>query len=157
MNYKKKESKEVFTFNWVLVNRLAMGSAPKSEGNIKMLKSQNINSILSLCSEEEVGSSLNLGKLFITKRYILPDHKSGRMPKLEELEKALSYLEDLLKNGPVYVHCVAAMERSPLICMSWLVKKHNISPTEALDYMMQIHKGTSPLPGQLSLLNRISL
>lgn len=146
-----------FKIDWVLVNELAVGRAPTREVHLEVLVNDGIKSILSLCSEEEIGSSLNLGKSFITRRYILPDHKSGRMPKLEELEKALSYLEDLLKNGPVYVHCVAAMERSPLICMSWLVKKHNISPTEALDYMMQIHKGTSPLPGQLSLLNRISL
>lgn len=144
-----------FKVDWVLVNELAIGRAPTKQIHLEALSNEGIKSILSLCSKEETGSYIDLEKFFITKRYVLPDHKSGRMPKLEELEKALSYLEDLKNNGPVYVHCVAAMERSPLICMSWLVKKHKISPTEALDYMMQIHKGTSPLPGQLSLLNKI--
>ena len=53
----------------------------------------------------------------------------------------------------VFLHCVAAMERSPLVCMAWLIKHKNLSITQSLDYMMSINKGTNPLPSQLKVLN----
>ena len=58
-------------------------------------------------------------------------------------------------HGPVYVHCVAAMERSPLVCLAWLVKQRRLKPARALDYLMQVHPGTNPLPGQLALLQKL--
>ena len=74
----------------------------------------------------------------------------------DAINKALDMLEELKNFGPVYVHCVASKERSPLVCMGWLVKKHNLTPTQALDYMMEIHKGTNPLPKQFNLLKLIN-
>ena len=58
--------------------------------------------------------------------------------------------------GAVYIHCVAAMERSPLVCLAWLVQEHNLKPARALDYLMQVHPGTNPLPGQLALLQELT-
>ena len=89
------------------------------------------------------------------KRCVLPDHRTGRMPELAELETALAALAVLRQQGPVFVHCVAAMERSPLVCLAWLVSRHSQTPERALDYLMQVHPGTSPLAGQLALLERL--
>ena len=75
------------------------------------------------------------------------------MPSTQELETALENLRELLIRGPVFVHCVAATERSPLVCLGWLVRQHRMSPDRALDYLMQQHPGTNPLPGQLALLH----
>jgi protein-tyrosine phosphatase len=83
---------------------------------------------------------------------VLPDHRAGRMPGAEELAQALAALAALRQQGPVFVHCVAAMERSPLVCLAWLMRQRGLSPQRALDYLMQVHPGTSPLPGQLELL-----
>ena len=47
------------------------------------------------------------------------------------------------------------MERSPLVCIAWLIRNEKLSLQQALDYMMQVHKGTNPLPGQLKLLEEI--
>ena len=47
------------------------------------------------------------------------------------------------------------MERSPLVCLAWLVQEHRMTPERALDYMMQQHPGTNPLPGQLALLHEL--
>jgi protein-tyrosine phosphatase len=87
---------------------------------------------------------------------VLPDHRHDRLPDLAELQEALAMLESLRQHGPVYVHCVAAMERSPLVCLAWLVSRHGLRPQPALDYLMQVHPGTSPLPGQLALLHAIN-
>ena len=83
---------------------------------------------------------------------MLPDHRVARLLELAELEQALSALAELRGTGPVYVHCVAAMERSPLVCLAWLVRRQGLTPQRALDYLMQVHPGTNPLPGQLALL-----
>ena len=93
--------------------------------------------------------------MFRTNRYVLPDHRAGRMPTLDELETALVHLAELHQHGPVFVHCVAAMERSPLVCLAWLVRQHRVTPERALDYLMQQHPGTNPLPGQLALLHAL--
>ena len=141
-----------FKINWVLNNELALGSAPLENSHIKLLKEEGLVSILSLCSEEEAKPPEGIEKLFRSKRIVLPDHSYSRSLKLEELQKVLQVLEGLSLFGPVFVHCKAAVERSPLICMAWLIKKHKLNPIQALDYLMRINKGTSPMQNQLKLL-----
>ena len=145
-----------FKIDWVLVDELAIGPAPRKNSHLDKLKEIGIKSILTLCSEEEVKMAENFNQDFNSIRCILPDHRVGRLPEIDELLNALKHLEDLKKSGATYVHCVAAMERSPMVCMGWLVLKHNLSPQESLDYLMQVHKGTNPLPGQLHLLNLLN-
>ena len=152
---KKFRSQTSFKIDWILVNELAIGRAPKNEKDISKLKAEGIISVLSLCREDEAESPSQIKDFFNCKRFILPDHKSGRIPTIEELNQSLDLMAELKKNGPIFVHCVAAMERSPLVCMAWLIKEHNLKPQQALDYMMQIHPGTNPLAEQFELLNNI--
>ena len=151
----KSNNEKKFLFNWVLTNELAIGKAPKNYIALEKLKKENIKSVISLCSEEESKLAENIQNIFDCHRIILPDHRSGRYPSLEELVKVLDVIEKLKNNGPIFVHCVAAMERSPLICMAWLIREHGLETLEALEYMMQIHNGTSPLQGQIDLLNKL--
>ena len=143
-----------FKIDWVLVDELAIGPAPLANRHVFLLQDAGIKAILSLCEKDEVQSPSSMQELFPFHRYVLPDHRSGRLPKPSELKEALSLLAELYeKHGSVYVHCVAAMERSPLVCMAWLVQRHRLRPEQALDYLMQVHPGTNPLPGQLALLH----
>ena len=144
-----------FRVNWVLVDQLAIGPAPRAERHLDRLREAGISCVLSLCSPNEATPPAGLGDGFRTSRYVLPDHRAGRLPTLAELEKAVGHLAELQQHGPVFVHCVAAMERSPLVCLAWLVLQHRMSPERALDYLMQQHPGTDPLPGQLALLNQL--
>ena len=145
-----------FRIDWVLVNQLAVGPAPRTDQHLQQLADDGVRAVLSLCSPQEAPPPEGLNSRFACKRQVLPDHRSGRSPRLEELRDALGLMEQLHReNGPVFVHCVAAMERSPLVCMGWLVQQHKLSPHEALDYIMQVHPGTNPLPAQLSLLKEL--
>ncbi len=144
--------KDRFRFDWLLANELAIGTAPKRDSNVKRLLDEGIKSILCLCSLEEVPFNENITNNFSVKRIVLPDHRAKRMPEPLELKNALDALSDLRKSGPVFVHCLAAMERSPLVCLGWLIREHSMSVEDALDYMMQAHPGTNPMPGQLALL-----
>ncbi len=144
-----------FRVDWVLVDELAIGPAPSADRHLDRLEQQGIRGVLSLCSEQEATPPPQLSSRFCCTRLVLPDHRSARLPDLPELHAALEALAQLGSQGPVFVHCVAAMERSPLVCLAWLVSRHGQSPQAALDYLMQVHPGTNPLPGQLKLLDQL--
>jgi hypothetical protein len=145
-----------FRLDWVLVEELAIGPAPRADRHLDRLQEAGIKAVLSLCSPNEAALPGGLAERFAHRRCVLPDHRAGRLPDLSELEGALDALAGLRQQGPVYVHCVAAMERSPLVCLAWLVSRHGQTPERALDYLMQVHPGTNPLPGQLALLGHLA-
>ncbi len=144
-----------FKINWVLKNELAIGPAPLKESHFKVLKENNIKTIINLCSEEEAPISDDIKQLFTHKRFTLPDHKVNKVMLISEIEEIISIIDKLKGNGPLFVHCQAARERSPIICMAWLVVKKKLSPQRALDYLMEVNPRTNPLPSQLKLLKSL--
>ncbi len=144
-----------FTIDWVLVGELAVGPAPRREKHLEKLEKLGIKVILSLCSEDESHTLENISSRFVFKRSLLPDHSYGRVPTLEELRNTLDTLISVKKLGPVFVHCFAGVERSPLVCISYLVKERKIPLDKALDYLMEVHPGTNPLSSQLNMIKLI--
>ena len=144
-----------FEIDWVLQNELAIGPAPRNKEDLNYLMNKGITSILSLCSEQEVCTPKDIEKYFNFIRFFLPDHKFNKPPTLDQLEKCLDIISRIKHKGPVFVHCVASVERSPLVCMAWLVRQHKLNPQQSLDYLMDVHKGTNPLPIQFELLSRL--
>ena len=144
-----------FSIDWVLVNKIAIGPIPRTPEHFKLLKKHKINSILSLCDEKEAPTLEFIRENFIFSRVPLPDHKQAKFPSFKEFLKALDELKKLQEFKPTFVHCLASVERSPLICLGWLVREEGYSIDLAMDYLMQIHPGTSPLPEQLSLVMQL--
>ena len=144
-----------FFYSWVLVDELMVGSAPLEISNFIELKKEGIKSVLSLCSAKEVVIPEEINNFFVCESFVLPDHTYKREPQTDEINKILQILEDLINKGPVYVHCFAGVERSPLVCMAWLVKKYSMSINESLIYLMKVHKKTNPLPKQIACLQKI--
>ena len=143
--------------NWIIKKQLAVGKAPKKQKDIEILKDNGIVSILSLCSTEEVTPPENIEKNFFCKRIVLPDHTYEEEMNIDDLRNALEVLITISSSGPVYVHCKAAVERSPLLCMAWLIKVKGLSSQQALTYLMQVNKGTCPSNKNLELLDQLSL
>lgn len=142
-----------FRIDWVLKEELALGPAPRKLEHLQRLEQEGVRAVLSLCDAPELPMPAELAQQFLWERQVLPDHRSGRNPTSEELEAALEALARLRREaGPVFVHCVASMERSPLVCLAWLMRERGLNRLQALDYLMQVHPGTNPLPGQLGLL-----
>ncbi|MEA5474638.1 dual specificity protein phosphatase [Synechococcus sp. CCY9201] len=141
-----------FRLTWVLREELAIGPGPWADRHLLRLQQEGIRGVLSLCAWEELPPPAGLREQFHTRRVVLPDHRSGRWPRPEDLEQALAALADLAAQGPVFVHCVAARERSPLVCLAWLMRHRGLSLQQGLDYLLQVHPGTSPLPQQLRAL-----
>ena len=144
-----------FPISWVLVKELAVGPAPVETRHLDHLETEGIRGILSLCSTQERPEPDGLDLRFRCQRVVLPDPRSQGHPSLEQLEQALNALAELRTHGAVYVHCVAAVERSPLVCMAWLMQQHGVSRQHALDYMLQVHPGTSPSSELLAILNEL--
>ena len=141
---------EKFEINWVLVNEIAISPAPLRNENFKLIKKNKISSILCLCNENEYSTKYyeEQTKLILVKRP-LPDHRQSNLPEFHQFEEILIDIENLIKNGPLLIHCLYGIERSPLICLLWLVKSRKLNFQEAFDYLMSVHKKTNPLSSQI--------
>ena len=147
--------KKRFKLDWVLNNEIAVGPAPLKKSHFEYLANKKIKSILNLCNEKEAPIEDNFKLLFNFKRFTLPDHKVNKEIEIYEIKEIIKIIESLRSSGAVYVHCFAGVERSPLVCMAWLISKHKLSPQRSLDYLMEVHKGSNPLPSQYKLLSLI--
>ncbi len=143
-----------FKIDWVLKNKIAIGPAPQLLKDIELLKEIGIKSILTLCEIENCYP--NISEFFVHRVFTLPDHKIGKAPTKKELDYCLNILDELREYRPTLVHCFASVERSPLVCIAFLIKEKGISQQLALEYLMQVHPGTNPLPEQLEILNKIN-
>ncbi len=141
-----------FEIDWILKNKLAISSAPKYTSHLSTLNEKKIKSILNLCTKEEFSYPSDFERNFKIINIALPDHKSDKKLKLEEIYNVLQNLNYLITLGPTLVHCFAGIERSPLICIAWLIKNKKISPQNAFEYVKEVHSSSNPLPDQLSLL-----
>lgn len=146
----------MWRISWVLCGELAVGPAPRHASHGARLLEEGITGVLSLCSEAEAPPPA-LPLRLQQRRLVLPDHRAGRPPRLQELERALVLLAELRQQGPVYVHCKAGVERSPLVCLAWLMQRRSLRQLEALDYLMQVHPPTGVLPQQLEVLAQLPL
>ena len=143
----------LFKVNWVIKNKIAIGIAPTKEKHLIILKNQGIKSILSLCGTSEAIPPREMKEKFNCERIVLPDHKSDRDIEISEISNVINTMKKMEERMPIYVHCLAGKERSPLICMAWLRIKKKIDNIQALTYMMQVHSGTCPIDSHLLVLD----
>jgi len=142
----------MFRPSWVLRGQLALGPAPLYVHHLQSLEADGVVSVLSLCSEEEAPPPFGLTHCFHFRRCVLPDHKDHRAPYSSEIQLAFDTLIQLVDYGSVYVHCQAGVERSPLLCMAWLMFNRGLSLIDSLDYLKSVHPLTGPFPNQLTSL-----
>jgi hypothetical protein len=138
--------------SWLLVDELAIGTAPLDAADLDRLEREGVAAVLSLCAEAEAPPAPGLAGRFHALRVPLPDHRAGRWPRPEELQDALLALQALRPHGPVFMHCVAAAERSPLLAVAWLMTSRGLGLESALAYVQRQHPGTDPFPQQLQAL-----
>ena len=141
-------------FNWILVDKLAIGTPLLNLKDKLYLKEKKIISILDLRNEFDLleidyDKQLALYAEFKLVNVGLPDHNSKRFALKSEIENAVNILEKLLLDGPVFMHCHAAVERSPLISVAYLIKNKLLNFTQAYEYVKQQNKSTNILIEQL--------
>ncbi len=147
-----KKLKDVFIFNWVLKNQLAIGTTPMVKEDINLLKNNRVKNILGLCSESEAKWYKDLENNFCCIRSILPDSNQNKLPSTKQMDNAYLTLKNFVNKSTTFVHCFASIERSPLLCIMFVMEKYNLDLEEALDYVKKVHKFTNPRNNQLFFL-----
>ena len=141
-------------FNWILVNKFAIGTPLLHKKDNLFLKEKKIISILDLRNafdflNKENDKQLAFYKEFNLVNVSLPDHNTKRFATKAEIENAVNQLEKLLLGGSVFMHCHAAVERSPLVSVAFLMKNRQLNLMQAYEYVKQQNKTTNILIEQL--------
>ena len=152
MNENSKE-KDKFIFNWILKNKLAIGTPPMKTKDIFLLKKNQVKNILCLCSEEEAKWHFDLENNFSCNRVILPDSNQKKLPTNFQIDNAFKTLKKLANNNITFIHCFASVERSPLLCIMFIMESYSLNLEESLDYVKRKHNLTNPRNNQLILIN----
>ena len=143
-----------FKFDWVIKEELAVGNSPNKPEHIEFLRHKGVISILNLCRDDEAPFLNNIESSFNCFRLPLPDHTTGKILSVEQLKIAINKLKKLKEKGIVFVHCLASVERSPLICIGYLMIQKKCDLFSATDYMNRVHPCTNPLNEQLEILDQ---
>ena len=135
-------------FNWILVNKFAVGTPIILKNEKLLLNEKGIKTVLDLRNSVDL-SKINHQKYienlsgFEYKNFQLPDHKSGRLADTLEIRQAVDLLHSSLSKGPVFMHCHAAAERSPLISIAFLMQSRRLNFMQAYEYVKQQNKTTN--------------
>ena len=115
MNKEYEIPKNNFVFNWILKNKLAIGTSPEEEEHLNLLKKNHVKNILGLCDAKEAKWHKDLENNFLCSRIVLPDSNKNKLPTDTQIQSAFNILKNFVENDITYVHCFASIERSPLI------------------------------------------
>ena len=144
-------------FNWILINKFAVGTPIILKNEKALLKNNGIKTVLDLRNRDDL-NSINQQKYikklsgFAYENFPLPDHKSGRLAETFEIRQAVDLLHSSLSKGPVFIHCHASVERSPLISIAYLHFKKGFSIIQCCDIVKQQHKPTVVNLNQLKFI-----
>ena len=146
--------KDKFIFNWVLKHKLAIGTSPMNIKDLIFLEKKKVKNILCLCSEKESKWHLELENSFKCNRVILPDSNQKKLLTNIQIDKAYKILKKLVNNNITFVHCLASIERSPLLCIMFMMDNYCLNLEESLDYVKRVHSLTNPRNNQLYVIKK---
>lgn len=138
----------------MIPGKLALGRFPGPQHR-PILIQQGVKVILSLCGEREGSLAKPLTQDFRCLRVPLPDSRYSVSLDEANLAEAVDLIHwSLQKRQPIYVHCWAGMERSPLVCVAYLCHHQGFDLLDALSWVKHIHPPSRPTSAQLQVLRR---
>ena len=141
-NIKVKKDKSSYPLRWIAKD-LAVGYAPKSIDDLKVIKDQGIGAIMNLCAECYDLQEIEERNGFEV--YYLPVQDQGT-PEIVETEKAFAWTDKHLSSGnKVLVHCRYGIGRTGTFVAAYLLKK-GLTLEDALEKM----KNTPSAPSSRS-------
>ena len=141
-------------FDWVLDNRIAIGPLPRKAW-LTAFEQQGIHSIISLCDEAEGKLPKAMTQQFRCVRVSLPDSRYRRSLTVCELEEAVDLIHwNVQKQQPVYLHCLAGIERSPLVAIAYLSRYRAMDLLDAVGWLSHVHGNSRPTSAQLKVVRQ---
>ncbi|OLP15696.1 hypothetical protein BST81_25030 [Leptolyngbya sp. 'hensonii'] len=135
--------------SWVIPGKLAVGGSPQP-GDSAVLAQANIRVVLSLCANSEEPLPEDVSQSFRCLRLVLPDSHYRSEMKPSQLMAAVDMIQHSIEHHlPIYVHCLAGIERSPTVCIAYLCRYRNLELWEALNWLKQVHPLSMPTESQL--------
>jgi hypothetical protein len=142
------------SISWLRTRRLAIGPMPRSPHHWLILQQQGVQSIFSCCEQEE--GPWQPPQEWPQQRFPLPDHRNPNAMTSAMLDQAINAALDLYRSGaPLYLHCWAGMERSPLVAIGLLCRAESLNLFEALAQVRSQHPIAKPLIPHLLILETL--
>ena len=128
---------------------------PSSTAHWRQLEDAGLRARFSCCYPEEEGL-VPLPPHWLSDAVPLPDHRLQEPLDPAVLIAALEHSQRLLHQGaPLYLHCMAGIERSPLVAVGLTARERHLSLFDALDWVRRCHPAAQPIVAHLELLERI--
>jgi atypical dual specificity phosphatase len=154
--FRKSQPPKPAALKWILPNQLAIGAFP-SDSTYPLLLQAGIQTILTLCTEAEGILAPTFLETFQCIRYPLPDSHVNATIQLDQLQQAVDFVHQSLSNQrPLYIHCLAGIERSPTVCAAYLCLHHHIQPWEALHWLRQVNPRTRLIESQIQAIQQLT-
>ncbi|MBD2105064.1 dual specificity protein phosphatase family protein [Leptolyngbya sp. FACHB-261] len=139
---------------WVIPNYLALGPFPQAQ-DLERLRVQGITAVLTLNEIHEGSLPIRLKSQFTWTRVPIPDGLLGGVPKVTQLSQCMEVLGQWRTEGHhTYVHCMAGVGRSPLVCAAYLIVFESYSLSEAMQQIQYARPIASPDARQLMVLSQ---
>lgn len=133
-----------FPIDWIVPGQLAVGRLPSASA-IPSLQQAGIRAVLALCAESEGAWPLQIREQFRCMRCVLPDSHYLSRPTAQQIGAAVELVhESIERSEPIFVHCLAGIERSPSVCVAYLCRYQHLPLWQALDWMKQVHPESMP-------------
>lgn len=142
-------------YSWVLTRRLAVGPMPASPAHWKQLEQAGLRARFSCCYPLEPAPAPPPPR-WRSDGVPLPDHREQEPLEIERLAEALERAGRLLSEAaPLYLHCLAGVERSPLLAVGLTAWQRHLSLFDALDWVRRCHPPARPIASHLEQLERL--
>lgn len=141
-------------YSWVLNGRLAIGPMPRTAAHWQQLEGAGFRSRFSCCYPDEEASAPP--DHWLQACVSLPDHRRQEILRPERLREALDAAVAIVEAQPAtYLHCMAGMERSPLVAAGVVARLRGVDLLAALEVIRLCHPRAMPIYSDLDVLEAV--
>jgi hypothetical protein len=143
-------------YSWILSNHLAVGPMPRIPEHWDQLTQAGFKGRFSCCYDHEnIFAPIPNG--WKSAEVSLPDHRNQEKLSVSHLLMAIECAEELLfQDGtPLYLHCFAGRERSPLLAVGLTARLRKIDLFAALAWVRQCHPNALPIYEHLEVMEAL--